>query len=212
MMVDDDYVKKLLEAFESAPEPIVDILWLKENAGLDYAGKQFVFHMEHLHDEGFIERDDRRPGIGLVRAADGSPHWSVLPLRLTARGRDFLRGGQKPAGDSGYNIHVSGNNARVSIHSIDQSTNTINNQQYDLITLAAELAKLRTALLERAQDPEHYAAIGTIATAEIEAKSGDASKVSQTVSALGAAGHWVFDTANEIGVQVLAEILKKQFS
>jgi hypothetical protein len=78
---------------------------------------------------------------------------------------------------------LSGDNSPVNINSIDNSANTISKQSLDFATLAAELAKLRKALLERAQSPEHYTAIGAIASAET--KSGDASKVKRALSALG---------------------------
>ena len=64
----------------------------------------------------------------------------------------------------------------------------------------------------RAQTPEHYTAIGAIATAETEAKSGDASKVNRALSALGTAGRWVLDTSEEIGVSLVAELLKANLS
>jgi hypothetical protein len=89
MKIDQDYLKKLLEACEAAPTPIFDIEELKK-AGLDYATDEFVFHMEILNDLGVVERDDREPGFGLFRSADGYPSWAVLPLRLTARGHQFI--------------------------------------------------------------------------------------------------------------------------
>jgi hypothetical protein len=122
----------------------------------------------------------------------------------------YRREGQKPAGSPGYHIHVSGDNSRVNINSIDNSANTISNQSYDFTALAAELATLRQALLKRAQSPEHYTAIGAIASAETETKSGDVSKVKRALSALGTAGLWALETSKEIGVSLAAELLKAQ--
>ena len=51
MKPDLDYMKKLLEAFKSAPEPTTDINRLKD-AGLDYEDKQFEFHMDIFRDKG----------------------------------------------------------------------------------------------------------------------------------------------------------------
>ncbi len=124
----------------------------------------------------------------------------------------YRREGQKPAGTPGYHIHLSGDNSRVNINSIDSSANTISKQSFDFTELAAELAQLRKVLLERAQSPEHYAAIGAIASAETETRSGDASRVKRALSALGTAGRWVFDTSREIGVSLVAELLKGRFS
>jgi hypothetical protein len=89
MKIDQDYLKKLLEAFEAAPTPIVDIDEL-EKSGIEYDTDQFVFHMGILTDQGFIERDDREPGFGLVRGIDGHMSWAAIPLRLTARGHEFI--------------------------------------------------------------------------------------------------------------------------
>lgn len=121
----------------------------------------------------------------------------------------YRREGQKPEGTAGYTIHVTGQNSRVNINSVDNSTNVVSYVSENMDGMIAELEKLRTALLPKAQTPEHYAAIGAIASAEIAAKEGDASKVSQILSALGAGGKWTLDVAKEIGVPVVIEVLKK---
>ena len=89
MKPDQDYLKKLLEACEAAPPPIFNIEELQA-AGLYYSTDKLVFHMNILDDLGLIERDDREPGFGLVRGIDGYMSWSVLPLRLTAQGHQFV--------------------------------------------------------------------------------------------------------------------------
>jgi hypothetical protein len=89
MKIDHDYLKKMLEAFEAAPAPIFYVTDF-EAARLDINDPQFIFHMEILDDQGFIVRDDRSAGFGLMRSADGSAFWSILPLRLTAQGHDFI--------------------------------------------------------------------------------------------------------------------------
>jgi hypothetical protein len=125
----------------------------------------------------------------------------------------YRREGKKPAGTPGYIFHVSGENARVNIHSTDQSSNVVTQQTgafKDLNKLADELGRLREALLRKAEGPEHYATIGMVASAEVAAKSGERSKVAQALSALGAGGRWVLEAAKEIGVQVATEALKKQ--
>jgi len=43
-----------------------------------------------LDDQGFVEREDREPGFGLVRGIDGHVSWAAVPLRLTARGHQFI--------------------------------------------------------------------------------------------------------------------------
>jgi hypothetical protein len=89
MNIDHDYLKNLLEAFAAAPQPIVNINGLKES-GLDYKDKLFVFHVNILDDKDFVKRDDGKTGFGLVRGVTGDECWSVVPLRLTSKGHDFL--------------------------------------------------------------------------------------------------------------------------
>jgi hypothetical protein len=89
MKIDQDYLKKLLEACQASEKPTFDIEDLKA-AGLDYNDAQFEFHMAILTDQGFIERDDGDPGFGLEKSPDGYLSWAVLPLRLTASGHQFI--------------------------------------------------------------------------------------------------------------------------
>lgn len=89
MKVDQDYVKALLEAFEAAERPTITIEDLKDQ-GFDYNEDRFIFHMEQFDDLGLITRADGRPGLGLTRGKDMSACWSTLPLRITAKGFEFL--------------------------------------------------------------------------------------------------------------------------
>jgi len=95
MKIDHDYLKKLLEAGQASDKPTFDIEDLKV-AGFDYNDPQFEFHMAILNDRGFIGQDDGDPGFGLTKGIDGFLSWSVLPLRLTASGHDFLDSVQNP--------------------------------------------------------------------------------------------------------------------
>jgi hypothetical protein len=89
MKIDHDYLKKMLEAFEAAPAPIFYVRDFGD-AGLDYCNPQFIFHLGILNDQDFVARDDGKAGFGLQRGADGSAAWSIIPLRLTAQGHDFI--------------------------------------------------------------------------------------------------------------------------
>lgn len=89
MKIDQDYLKKLLEACQASEKPTFDIEDLKA-AGLDYDDQRFEFHMKILSDQGFIEQDDGDSGFGLTKGVDGFLSWSVLPLRLTASGHQFI--------------------------------------------------------------------------------------------------------------------------
>jgi Hypothetical protein (DUF2513) len=59
-------------------------------AGFDCNDKQFEFHMKILDNQRFIEQDDGDVGFGLTKSLDSFPSWSVLPLRLTASGHQFI--------------------------------------------------------------------------------------------------------------------------
>lgn len=87
MKPDPEYTKRLLEAFRDAPEPTTDINELQE-CGLSYETAEFYFHLRLLDDDGFVERDDGEPGVG-VAGSGGHYIWSAFPLRLTASGHEF---------------------------------------------------------------------------------------------------------------------------
>jgi hypothetical protein len=87
MKPDTDYLKELLTAFQNATEPTIDIRDLAR-AGLSYEDPKFEFHLLHLRDQGLIT-DDRDGNLGILRGADGTVQWSVIPLRLTPSGHQF---------------------------------------------------------------------------------------------------------------------------
>jgi hypothetical protein len=95
MKIDHDYLKKLLEVCQASDKPTFDIEDLKE-AGFDYNDAEFEFHLAILDDQGFIQQDDGHSGFGLTKSVDGFLSWSILPLRLTASGHDFLDTIQNP--------------------------------------------------------------------------------------------------------------------
>jgi hypothetical protein len=116
---------------------------------------------------------------------------------------------EKHAGGN-YTINVSGNHSRVNVGSVDNSTNTVEVHGVDIAALAAELTKLREAVVAKASLPEQYVVIGAIASAELAAKEGDGRKASGALAMLGSAGHWVLDTAKDIGAKVAAEVISRQ--
>lgn len=91
MKIDQVYLKGLLEAFEDSPDPTTDIEGLAK-VGFSYETDTslFVFHMSLLDDMGLIEREDGDAGFGRYAGIGGSNSWSVIPLRLTANGHEFL--------------------------------------------------------------------------------------------------------------------------
>lgn len=86
MKPDPEYIKQILTAFQDANNPTTNIEELKA-AGLPWDDPKFEFHMMLLHDSGLMESE--HGGIGFSRGADRRIEWSVIPLRLTARGQQF---------------------------------------------------------------------------------------------------------------------------
>jgi hypothetical protein len=78
--------------------------------------------------------------------------------------------------------------------------------QVDLSSLADELAALRKTMREKATQPEHDVALGEVASAERAARSNDGATV---LERLRSAGKWAFECASEIGVSLVAEVIKK---
>lgn len=90
MKIDKDYIKKLLEVFESSNELNISIADLKkidsDISTESDKGKKFIFHIRLLEDMKLIELDDERytskPPTGTVS----------IKFRLTASGYDYLEG------------------------------------------------------------------------------------------------------------------------
>jgi hypothetical protein len=90
MRPDPEYIKRLLLAFQDAPDPTTDIEELKQQ-GLSYEDAQFYFHLRLLYDQGFVEREDGESGLGVQTMLAGDHSWSVIPLRLTASGHELQK-------------------------------------------------------------------------------------------------------------------------
>ena len=88
MKIDHEYLKNLLIAFEDSEGVETNIIELKE-AGFDHNDMKFIFHMRLLDDQNLVLRTDGENGFGLYQGID-SYSWSVMPLRLTAQGHDFI--------------------------------------------------------------------------------------------------------------------------
>ncbi|WP_315728887.1 DUF2513 domain-containing protein [Bradyrhizobium sp. SZCCHNS2015] len=82
-------MRGLLQACQASENPTFDIEDLKAR-GFDYGDPKFEFHMKILDDQRLIEQDDGDRGFGLIKSIDGVASWSVLPLRLTASGHQFI--------------------------------------------------------------------------------------------------------------------------
>jgi hypothetical protein len=106
-----------------------------------------------------------------------------------------------------YEVHGQAGAVGPHAHAHDINFHQIWNQAgLDLEKLGQELSRLRTAMLAEAGTAEHYAAIGAVASAEIEAQNGDGPRVLQLLSK---AGKWALDTASKIGADLIVAALKK---
>jgi hypothetical protein len=80
-----------------------------------------------------------------------------------------------------------------------------NGNAVDLPKLAGELERLRTELAPSAKTSEHFAEIGAIASAEMEAQKGNGEKA---VEALSKTGKWSLGVAEKIGVGLATAVIK----
>jgi hypothetical protein len=93
-------------------------------------------------------------------------------------------------------------------HAHDMTFNQIWNQSkeaLDLKSLVGELQMLRDEMQKEAKAPEQFVELGSIATAEIEAKNGNGPKA---LAALAKAGKWTLDVAEKVGVGVAVAAIK----
>lgn len=176
-----------------------------------FSGKQFVIDdmsvdvregdeirrsLPNGREEAFVVTDPT-----CYTAGHFGPHYQVAVTRRGIFDRNV--GGN-------YTINVSGNNSRVNVGSTDNSSNTVEASGVDVAALAAELTRLREAVAAKASLPEQYVVIGAIASAELAAQDGDGKKATGALAMLGSAGHWVLDTAKDIGTKIAAEVISRQ--
>lgn len=95
MKIDQEYLKGLLTAIQDSEGPFTNIEELSER-GYSYESDDFVLHMEILLDKGFLESKSSSGGIGYIMSGSGRLQWSIVPLRLTASGHDFISAIQQP--------------------------------------------------------------------------------------------------------------------
>lgn len=87
MRIDQDYLKKLLNTFLDSDTSFVMIDDFKKSGIL--IDDKFLFHMQILEDQSYIERLDKEKHLGYNIAGSGVFEWISLPLRLTAQGHEF---------------------------------------------------------------------------------------------------------------------------
>jgi len=103
-------------------------------------------------------------------------------------------------------IGAVGSKSKAIKNKFQQNTYSLpENLDYDILT--QELTKLKEDLRSKANSPEEFQAISEVVEAENAAKSKDGNKA---VQHLLKGGKWVLNTAKDIGVEVVAEIINKQ--
>jgi hypothetical protein len=103
-------------------------------------------------------------------------------------------------------IGAVGSNSQAMHNTFNQQINDLP-ENYDYERLSEQLLLLRNKLALDANSLEHYKALGEIANAEEASQKKDGKGVIKHVMT---AGKWVFDKAQEIGVDIVTELIKKQ--
>jgi len=87
MKIDQDYTKHLLNIFiESECAGIYPDSFVDNGIPLD---AKFLFHMQILEDQHFVECLDKIRGLGYEIGMGGEFTWKGHPIRLTAAGHEF---------------------------------------------------------------------------------------------------------------------------
>jgi hypothetical protein len=87
MRIDQDYLRTLLGIFLDSPRSFVELGdFQKESIAID---DKFLFHMQLLEDQSFVECLNEDKKIGYVIAMGGNFEWTSRPLRLSAVGHEF---------------------------------------------------------------------------------------------------------------------------
>ena len=88
MKIDQEYLKSLLNTFIESPRSFIWVADFIDN-GIEIDDK-FLFHIQILEDQKFVECLDKKSEIGYEITLGGEFEWSSRPLRLTAVGHEFV--------------------------------------------------------------------------------------------------------------------------
>jgi len=86
--IDQEYLKMMLNTFIESPRSFI---WVSDiiGKGIEMDDK-FLFHIQILEDQGFVECLDKKSDIGYEITLGGEFEWRSRPLRLTASGHEFV--------------------------------------------------------------------------------------------------------------------------
>lgn len=88
MKIDQEYLKLMLNTFVASPHSFI---WVSDlvDQGIEMDDK-FLFHIQILEDQGFVESLDKKSDLGYEILLGGEFKWQSRPLRLTASGHEFV--------------------------------------------------------------------------------------------------------------------------
>lgn len=94
MKIDQEYLKELLNTFIESPRSFI---WVEDivKKGIELDDK-FLFHIQILEDQHFIECLDKKSETGYEITLGGHFEWKSRPLRLTASGHEFSEAINRP--------------------------------------------------------------------------------------------------------------------
>lgn len=94
MQIDQDYLREILNAFIESPRSFI---WVADivSRGIKIDDK-FLFHVQILEDQNFIECLDKKSELGYEITLEGAFTWNSRPLRLTASGHEFVEAINRP--------------------------------------------------------------------------------------------------------------------
>lgn len=88
MKIDQDFLKAVLNTFLDSDQSFIWPNEILERTGTEMDDR-FLFHMQILEDQRFVECLDRHRGLGYEIHMGGQFEWRSHPLRLTATGHEF---------------------------------------------------------------------------------------------------------------------------
>jgi hypothetical protein len=94
MKIDQDYLREILNTFTESSRSFI---WLENisQKGITIDDK-FLFHIQILEDQHFVECLDKKSDIGYEITLGGDFRWNSRPLRLTASGHEFTEAINRP--------------------------------------------------------------------------------------------------------------------
>ena len=95
MRIDYEYIKDMLDIFQSAPEPTLTCIHFVHPNESQEAVNKYAFHLQILHDKGLVVGVPEKNNLGLIHTMKGFG-LSRSRIRLTNAGHEFAINLNKP--------------------------------------------------------------------------------------------------------------------